>query len=338
MKTKASLELDVYGCGILITGGPDTAVGEVAEDFEYFRKKHAGTQISVELLTQEPPYGDVPHGVATVYTPRNVSLKKDDRVYIDYAGRALGIWDMSERVFRLYSTDLDLQYEATYLFLLAQIGERLDKAGMHRIHAMAMAVNGRAVVAIMPMGGGKSTLTHGLLRYPEYSFLSDDSPFISADGTVHAFPLRLGFLPGSESESDFPPEQTRVVKRMEFGPKVLVNYSCLADRVLPSADPGIVFLGKRSFSNDCRIEPVGIGEKYQSMVANCVVGLGLFQGLEFLLNHKPMELVSKFGVSWSRLRNARKLFARSQVYRLILGRDQQHNASTVREFVNKSLG
>jgi hypothetical protein len=70
---------------------------------------------------------------------------------------------------------------------------------------------------------------------------------------------------------------------------------------------------------------------------NCVVGLGLFQGLEFVLSHSPLELLSKAGVAWSRLRVARKLFSQSQVYHLTLGRNQELNAATVRAFVNDKL-
>ncbi|MDH3691713.1 MAG: hypothetical protein OEU36_19900 [Gammaproteobacteria bacterium] len=331
-----SLEIDVYGCGFRVSGGSSSAVEMVASDFQFFRRERVDDPIEVELLSEEPPYEEAPDGVATTYTPRNISLTENGCTYVDYSGRALGIWDRGRRVFRIYTKDLDIQYEATYLFLLSHIGECLDKRKMHRIHAMAMGVEGRAVLAILPMGGGKSTLSQGLLRYGEFDFLSDDSPLISADGRVHAFPLRLGLLPGSER--DIPPEQTRTIQRMEFGPKVLVNYEYFADRVRPSADPGIVFLGRRSLSRECRIEPVNMRQRYHSMVVNCVVGLGLFQGLEFLLSHSPIAVAAKAGVAWSRLRNARKLFSRSEVYRLTLGRDQQHNAETVREFVRGRLG
>ena len=74
------------------------------------------------------------------------------------------------------------------------------------------------------------------------------------------------------------------------------------------------------------------------MTVNCVVGLGLYQGLEFVLTHSPVELLSKTRVAWSRMRNARKLFSRSSVYELTLGRDQALNAATVQAFVDEKLG
>lgn len=324
--------MDVYGCTFRVIGGESSSREMIASDFQFFKRNHVESPITVELSNEDPRYEDIPDLAATRYTPRNISFTTNGRTYIDYSGQALAIWDRASRIFRISTTNLDLQYEAAYLFLLSQIGECLDKQKMHRIHAMAMAVSGRAVLAILPMGGGKSTLCHELLRYPEFEFLSDDSPFISLDGSVHAFPLRLGLLPGSTM--DVPPEKTRIVQRMEFGPKILVNYDYFSERVRGSAEPGIVFLGRRSLATDCRIEPASSGDKYHSIMANCMVGLGLYQGLEFVLNHSPIALAGKAGIALSRLRNARKLFARSEVRRLTLGRDSQHNAETVREFVH----
>jgi hypothetical protein len=65
------------------------------------------------------------------------------------------------------------------------------------------------------------------------SILSDDSPIIDRAGNALAFPLRLGLLKGQEHE--VPEEHRRLVHRMEFRPKYLVNYSHLANRVVDRA-------------------------------------------------------------------------------------------------------
>jgi hypothetical protein len=124
---------------------------------------------------------------------------------------------------------------------------------------------------------------------------------------------------------------------MEFGPKILVHHDLFRNRVTPRAEPGIVFLGYRSLDDRCRIEPARRGESYRSMIANCAVGLGLFQGLEFVVRSSPLELVGKTRTGWSRLSNARKLFRRSEVYRLILGRNTAENARVVTAFVRSRL-
>jgi hypothetical protein len=335
-QTSESVHLNIYGCEFRLSGNGDPTLESLADDFRFFTCTQTDNAINVEIITADPPYQDVPEGIATTYTPRNVSFTSNGCTYIDYSGQALVTWDRSKRSYRICTRNTDIQYEATYLFLLSQAGECLDNRRMHRIHAMAMSVNDRAVLAILPMGGGKSTLCSALLKYPEFSLLSDDSPFIGADGHIHAFPLRLGLLPGSES--DIPVEFRRTIRRMEFGPKILVGYDYFADRVRPDAAPGIVFLGKRSMKEDCRIVLAGKWAQFKSMTVNCVVGLGLYQGLEFILTHSPVELLSKTRVAWSRMRNARKLFSRSQVYELTLGRDQALNAATVQAFVAEKLG
>jgi len=336
VKPEQEVQLDVYGCTFSLTGSGSGALQHLADDFRFFAGKGVKNPVSIELITGDPPYREVPAGIATTYTPRNVAFTHGDCTYIDYSGRALAIRDRQRESFRIYSRDLDIQYEAAYLFLLSRVGEYLDHHRMHRIHAMGVSVAGRAVLAVLPMGGGKSTLCLDLLlKYPEFSLLSDDSPFISRDGRINAFPLRLGLLPGNEN--DIPAEFRRTINRMEFGPKVLVNYEYFSDRVVPSADPGIVFLGKRTLSDDCRIEPVGAWEALKSMSINCVVGLGLYQGLEFVLHSSPLELLAKTGIAWSRLQNARRLFSRSRVHRLILGRDRERNAATVRDFVARTF-
>jgi hypothetical protein len=117
-----------------------------------------------------------------------------------------------------------------------------------------------------------------------------------------------------------------------------VNYEFFANRVKASAGPGIVFLGRRSFSDDCRIEPATLGECIRSIIADCVVGLGLFQGVEFVLRHSPLEILGKAGIAWSRFQSARVLFWKSEVYRLVLGRNTALNAETVFDFVRDRLG
>jgi hypothetical protein len=101
-------------------------------------------------------------------------------------------------------------------------------------------------------------------------------------------------LPGSEHA--IPPEHRRVIQRMEFGPKHLVNSEYFRDRICPSGDPGFVFLGSRTLLPECRIEEVGLAAAFQPVLANCVIGVGLFQGLGFILQSSALELAKKTGL------------------------------------------
>ena len=67
-----------------------------SNDFAFFRKDSPApcdSSLALELCFADPPYGAVPPGVASVYTPRNVSFTDGPRTYVDYSGRALAIYD-----------------------------------------------------------------------------------------------------------------------------------------------------------------------------------------------------------------------------------------------------
>ncbi|MBI5280599.1 MAG: hypothetical protein HY858_02870 [Candidatus Solibacter usitatus] len=335
MAQSSATAFEVYGYRFLVSGSSPRAVDGICRDFAFFRSEPAGGETRIEVAEEAPRYEGLPAGAASIYTPRNVVYRNGKRAYVDYHGKALGTHDLEHGGFRVQSLDPNLLYESCYLFLLSQISEYLDRRGMHRIHALGASLNGRAILVLAPMGGGKSTLGAHLLRHREVKLLSDDSPYVDARGRVHAFPLHLGLL--AESVSQVPEERRRLIQRMEFGPKVLVDYDYFADRVCPAAEPGIVFLGSRTLSSGCSIESAGLAEALRAMVSNSVVGLGLFHGLEFILERSAWELLSKVNVAGSRLRNCLELLRRSVVRRLLLGRDSELNAETVVRFAREVL-
>jgi hypothetical protein len=321
---------NVYGYRFRVRSAAEEPLAGIQEDFAFFSTEASADGVLIELFPEDPPLGDLPAGAACVYTPRNVVYREAGRRFIDYHGRALGIQDEASGHLRLYSRDLGLLYEAAYLYLLSQIGQRLDQTGLHRIHALGLSVGQRAILVLLPMGGGKSTLGLHALAHPDVQILSDDSPFVDRHGRLLAFPLRLGLLPGSEDS--IPAEYRRKVQRMEFGPKHLVNFSYFRDRVCASAKPGLLLIGSRSMSAECRIEKLSRLAAMRSCMVNCVVGVGLFQGLEFLLNASVWELFRNCGLGISRFRNCWQLLSRSEVCRISLGRNPELNARTLVEF------
>jgi hypothetical protein len=332
------MAFSVYGYRFTLAGNCLLARDGLAEDFGFFPEAgdtawgEAG-QVEIELVEGVPDYAGLPACDASVYTPRNVVYRDQGRRIIDFGGRGLGIYDAQAGRFRMVSEDADLVYEAAYLFLLSQIGQALDGHGLHRLHALAMSHRGHSVLALLPMGGGKSTLGASLLRHSAMSILSDDSPFIDRHGNALAFPLRLGMLKGREHE--VPEEHRRLVNRMEFGPKYLVNYSYFADRVVSSAKPGLILLGRRTLAREGRLERASYRTAMQAMVPNLIVGLGLFQGLEYLLERSASEIAGKVGLGWSRLRNAHALVRTSETYLFHMGRDLKANAEMVIDLADR---
>ncbi len=329
----APVLLDIYGYEAEIRGSSAEVAEYLAADFAHFRCESVRQPVRVELCEQPPPYDSLPPVRATVYSPRNVSFRDGPLTYVDYTGRALAIHDRRTGSLRVYSSEREMLYEAAYLFLLSQSADFLDARHLHRVHALGLSFAGRAVLALLPMGGGKSTLGAELLRYPELKLLSDDAPLVDARGRIHALPLRLALLPGGEGQ--IPESELRRINRL-FGPKVLVSYRYFADRVAAEAEPWVIFLGSRSLARDCQIRPASRMAALRSLVANCVVGVGLFQGLEYLLQRSPLQLGGQAGVAFSRLRNCLRLLGRSACYRLVLGRDIEENGRTVMEFLRRT--
>jgi len=332
---RLSASFNVYGCKFTISGPEGNAYSGACQDFAYFRTMPSDDGFRVEMVSEKPDYNSLPQVEASIYTPRNVVFKSGSVSYIDYQGRAIGFHDEKAHLFRIQGLDADLLYEAVYLFLLSHVGAYLDEHHMHRVHALAVSICGHAIVVLLPSGGGKSTLTLELLKHPEVKLLSDDSPIIDADGKVYAFPLRLGLLRGSESE--IPKEHRREIRRMEFEPKVLLNYEYFSHRVTSDAQPGLLLLGARTLSPEGRLDKVGFFKGFRAMTANCIVGIGLFQGLEFILTSSPWEILSRFGMVLSRTRNTISFLRRSQVYKLCLGRSVESNAKAVIELAKETL-
>ena len=335
MTSARSRSFNVYGYCFSVRSPAEEPLWGIEEDFRFFSTEGPTNGVVVELFPEAPPMDAVPANDAVAYTPRNVVYREGGKRFIDYHGRALGIQDEATGDFKLYSQDTGLLYEAAYLYLLSQIGQRLDAAGLHRIHALGVVVKRRAVLVMLPMGGGKSTLGLHVLQHRQVQILSDDAPFVDRRGRLLAWPLRLGLLPGSENT--VPAEHRRTIQRMEFGPKHLVNYSYFSGRVCPSAEPGLLFVGARTMTPYCRIERISRMAAVRSCMANCVIGMGLFQGLEFMLQSSAWELLKKATLGLSRIWNCWQLLRRSRALRIHLGCDADLNARTLVDFAEKCL-
>jgi hypothetical protein len=115
----------------------------------------------------------------------------------------------------------------------------------------------------------------------------------------------------------------------------LLRHEYFADRVVARAEPAFLFLGRRSLSDSCEIYPATRRAALRALIANCVVGLGLFQGMEFVFNRSGGEILRKGAAAISRLRNCVSLMRRSSAYTVVLGRNLEKNATTLRAFMEE---
>jgi hypothetical protein len=336
--------LDVYGLRIAVGGDWPDVVADVIRDFAWFEAGHAqptgsngsGAQpppgVGVEIQRRTPDYERFSALDAAFVTPRNTVYQAGDVTVVDYFGRALSILDRSRDRLTLQGEDPQLVREAAYNFVLSRVGEHLDTLGLARLHALAIAGPDHAVALVLPSGGGKSTMALRALRDPSVRLLSEDSPILDRWGRLHPFPLRIGVNPG---EADaLPAEHVRRVERMEFHPKILVDLEAFAASVEPRPKTlRHLVIGRRSLGAETRLERMPRRFALAPLLRESVVGLGLYQGMEFVLQRGLRDTAGKLGVALSRSACCAGGLARASVWRMTLGRDHDRNWDTLRELV-----
>jgi hypothetical protein len=320
--------------GVRVKSTSADLLEEVRRDFSFFSVSGKREGLDLSLHLESPSYDSLPPFPAAFYTPRNVCFRRGEVSYIDYFGQALAVCSGAKDRCEAYSLDRDLIHEIAYHFILSSVGQYLDRIGLHRLHALGVSHQGRGILLILPSGGGKSTMALTLLKTPGFLLLAEDTPLIDRQGDILPFPLRLGVRP--EEEIDAPPRHTRIIKRMEFDPKKVIDIEFFRDRLGTKTSPEILLVGERNLGEISRIMPCSRLHTFKTLVKNMIVGIGIYQGLEFLLDRSPWEILGKFGVASSRTFNSLKLMSRVKAYRFVLGRDTDRNRRTLLDFLEQA--
>jgi len=321
-----------FGFQVAVKGSNAEILEDVNRDFSYFSTGKGKANAQLEVVSDHGPRDLLPRVRATLHTPRNIVYRDGDVSYIDYFGRALTISWAKEGHYRIFCLDRDLAHEITFLTILSQVGQHLDSIHLHRVHALGLEAGGRAVLILLPMAGGKTTLALRLLDWDGIRLLSEDSPVLSGDGVVLPFPLRIGVRAGSEP-SGIPAKYLRTVKRMEFGPKSLIDIEYFKHKIAAPCPVGAILLGERWLSGKSSILPEQRRQAIDALIKNSVVGLGLYQGIEFVLERSAWEVLGKVGVAFSRMQSSLKAIGRSRVFRFRMGPDVEESAEVLAKFL-----
>jgi hypothetical protein len=318
--------LDIYGLRILVAGDWPEVVEAVRLDFAWFEVPHGSGSVDVEVLVERrpPDFDTLPSVPAAFVTPRNVVFQDGDRTIVDYFGRAVSVRDRAAGRLVVQGEDLHLVHEAVYQFLLSQAGEHLDDRGLPRLHALGLVGAQGAVAVILPSGGGKSTLAVRGVRDDRVKLLSEDSPLLDRRGRLYPFPLRIG-VNVTDAEL-LPSEHVRRIERMEFHPKLVLELSAFRDRIEAVPQPlRHLVLGSRTLGTEARLEPLAKRRAIGTLLRECVVGVGLYQGLEFVLQNGMRDVLGKVGTATTRSASCAAGLAKAKVWRLTLGRDAERN-------------
>jgi len=322
-----------YGVKTKLSSDDQLLIENIKRDFSYFSAPINKTDIKFVVYNEEIPCDKIPPLKASLYKDNAICYDDTNMRYIDYHGKALAIYDFSNNVGEIYSQDNNFLHELTYLAILSKVGEELDKKGIHRIHALGISINNKAVLIIFPMGGGKTTLGLELLKYDGIKLLSDEIPLITRKREVLPFPIRIGVSKDRTSSLDIPHKYLRNFIRSKYGSKVLIDIEYFKDKISRSNMPAVILIGERISSNDCRIEKISKFRTLKPFIVNGVFGLGLPQLIEYFLRYNIRDVLPKSKIMFSRLLRCLKVIWKSKTYSFLIGKDRRKNVNILIEFL-----
>ena len=324
--TAAAAALLVYGLRVRIEGAWPEVVDAVRRDFAWFERPLAEAEATVTVAVEPRPpdfdrFGSIP---AAFVTPRNVVYQDGQRTIVDYFGRALSVLDRRTGRIEIEGEDAHLVHEAAYQFLLSRIGAHLDARGLVRLHSLGLAGRSGGVAVMLPSGGGKSTLGLRALGDERALLVSEDTPLLDRKGRLHPFPLRIGINP--TDAAGLPEGAVRQIERMEFHPKLVLDLDAFADRIATTSVPlAHIVVGRRSLGTEARLERAPRRLAAGALLREAVVGVGVYQGLEFLLQQGWRDAFGKAGVGATRAACCAAALRHATVWSLTVGRDRERN-------------
>ncbi len=319
----------------------------LVRDFDFFADRPSDPDperfsVALEILPRPPEAADLPEIPAERVFPDCVLYREGNNLHYEYAGAVLSVSRTKTTSYgRLICADPALAEELGYLYLQSEIGRFLDQQGLHRVHALGLALpNGSSALVLLPSGGGKSTLALEALKNGGCQLLSDDTPLVDRFGNVHPYPLRLSFRKDARLPQEWR-EKASVFERRRHGAKLLVPTAALPAHSLPRPGekfrPGFLVLGRRHGSRrHATITEISRLKSAGPMLRDLVVGLGVPQVAELILTKGARSLPGLAPTAASRMAAASAYLARSQSLRFDLSRDPEANARFLIEHLTRA--
>jgi hypothetical protein len=328
---KKSIIFSFYDFGIEVASSDPQTIDNISRDFSFFVSPEKVPEIHFEIFAAPFNYQNLPTLRPLSHSPRNFSYQNGNLLFIDYFGRGLLIFDRIRKEYRIFSADPQLRHEIVFLAILSLIGQNFDLKHIHRVHGLGLEINGKGTLILLPQGGGKTTLMLELLKYPNVKLISEDTPLINPSGEILPFPIRIG-IDAEAKLSGLPEKHLRLIERMEFKPKYLLDIDYFKDKIAKKpCKLEFVFEGIRCLGNGSQIIPASKLKLLRAFLINSVIGLGVYQGIEFLIQSNPLELIKKSALLASRMRNSCQAVLQAKTYAFLTGSDKNKNTET---FIN----
>ncbi len=317
---------------------------EVLEkDFSYFiMEPRADQRFHMELVLEEedPPYEKVPKMVASMQTVNSICYDHESLRYNDYYGELLSILDFEKETAILYSRNFSKMHEVAYLIILSRVGKLLDLGSLHKLHAFSVSYKDIAVVCMMPMKGGKSTLLTEFLKDSRFKIISDDIPLVDYLGQIAPFPIKIGLNDKPLDLNIVEPEKNVYsMERGQYGLKWLVSLKGLPGRVEESEKRFKRVLLIEAFRYNFKssvLKEASWLKSFSGLFKHGIIGIGLPMVLEYFWEKGSRDFFIKTFIFFSRLSSFFCLSLRAKKMKLLLGKDPSSAAAEIIRYLEKS--
>lgn len=334
-----SFFLNFYKIQVQVESTSEDILVPLKKDFSNFIQKERPNQFEfiLQIFNQAPPYSMVPNMVATMQTLNSICYDNNGIRYCDYYGDMLVILDTKNNVAKMYSENIPKIHEISYLLVLSRVGKLMDLQGLHKLHAFSVSYKDLAIVCMMPMKGGKSTLLMQFLKDKRFKIISDDIPLVNLTGEILPFPIKIGLsdLPGNLDVVN-PEENFYTMERAHYGKKQLLCLNGLPGRVESTSRKfkkvilieAFRYNSKTSILKDADIFSTGKG-----LLKHGIIGFGLPMVIEYFWETGLVDFLRKTKIFFLRLIAFTGLLIRAKNMKLFLSKNPQEASEVIIKYV-----
>ena len=334
----SDLYLNFYGCIVKVSSGDRTCLDNARRDFSYFFcPQPPGRPLSVSIrLHREPPPPIPAQAKRILQTKEGVCYEYKQIRHVDYSGKALAMYDFRSEEGVGFSLDDSLLHEISYIMVLSRVGELLDRKGIHRLHSLAVSVDRSAVICLLPMGGGKTTLALELIKTNDCFLLSDEIAAIDGSLQVLPFPLRLGLATTEGIDPKMPGRYLHSITRIAYGPKVLIDVEYFIQKVaIEPARLGVVLFGERKNSKKPELKRLSKFAALYHVLRYITLGYQLPQTKAYFFRFSVGYFITLFTILLSRILRGMKIALSVKCYRFKLTDNPHENAQVIASILRK---
>lgn len=328
---KYQIDFEFYGVNAKIISREQSIIEGLKRDFDYFISEDKKPQIQIECVIDNLPENDYEGYVSKGYGREKIVYTKNKTKIVDYRGAAYTVYDYDLEIGKVYSKNIDLNYEITYLLLMSRMGEHMDLKHIHRVHGFGLSTSKNAILCLLPEGGGKTTTFLDIIKTGGYSIYSDDTPLLK-NGIMYPFPTRIS-LCVNDSEK-IPINFKRIFRRLNRSDKMLVDLKYFNPLISKPEKVKHIIVGVKTLSKKSGVYNVNRFKSFKPLMRDLVFGLGIPQLIEYFLRYSVEDFLKKTGIFISRLNETFHLMYNSKTYIFEMGTDRVENSKKIIDFLD----